>query len=866
MSLIDKVVQVVFKGTDDVTPAANSAKSGVEGFVGGAGSALKALGALAAGLALGQYFKSAIEEAQKSRETMNALSNTVRNTGASWEDFAPQVDDAIAKLVRFSVYSDDDLAAALQSMILKTGDAGWSLKNLGQAADLAAAANIPLEQASAALAQAHEGNTRALFKMIPELKTASDWTSTLAAKTDGASAAQERARGPIAQVVKQWGEVTEAVGKAIMNNEELTGSGNGLADMLASLASWIETNGVAMTGMLGSAAQLAGTFSGLVAPSARILATALLALNTGVNEIWFHIQNLAAISEYAVGKMLVAFGTLVERGGKLLGVFGIKIVEGAGKQIRDTGADMVGSMQNVLLNLEVKYGQHEEQTKKTFRAIWTNVERIAKDGGAAMANAAQAGMKKTHDEVEAGASKVGGTVRAHLGPPLAASLAATSDALTALGQAAREQLPPDSARKFNEHMVSLAANAEQVRQRITAMKAPTDEASDATQKMALDVSGIARAALDAAQAFGVMDSKSAATLNTVVNLGQSIAKVAGGDMGSIPGIIAASASLISQMIGGDAARKKLIAENTVSMTRLRDELGNLRLNVTGEDFSKAQTALGGVVGQLRGGRGAQNQTDVVNALRAQGLSLSDLDKIANELGIRIKSDSGALSVDGLKQLFEAMSLVEIGKFGQDFSSQKEATLAGFGVNRTSELGQIGALGQLGASYSSALSGVVDTNDLAGTRDRLSAVFARLNAGGLSAQELGGLTGTQFLDFVTDLIGKIDALGGAVSSGTVPTLGSISIPDTSGISTVGVTSASVQEVLQGQTVAITDILSAHTDLHTRVASATEGTLTALLRVERLISKYSAGGGVDAIDQQLEETRYRLAVQRGAGASY
>jgi hypothetical protein len=141
------------------------------------------------------------------------------------------------------------------------------------------------------------------------------------------------------------------------------------------------------------------------------------------------------------------------------------------------------------------------------------------------------------------------------------------------------------------------------------------------------------------------------------------------------------------MIGGDGARKKLIEDNTREMERLRNELGNLSLNVSGDDFASMRSALGEVLPQLRGGRGAANQADVINALARRGLGMGDLKKLADQLGIKIFSESGALSVDGLRQLFEAMGLVELGQFGQDFSSQKQSTETGFGVTRPTTSGR-----------------------------------------------------------------------------------------------------------------------------------------------------------------------------------
>jgi hypothetical protein len=442
-----------------------------------------------------------------------------------------------------------------------------------------------------------------------------------------------------------------------------------------------------------------------------------------------------------------------------------------------------------------------------------------------------------------------------------------------LGTAAKEQLPPETAQKFNEHMQALAGNAELVRQRLTDTGPAAEASRNSTSKMAADTANIARAGLEAASAFGVMNEGAANTLNSVITMGESIARVAGGDMSAIPAMIASAANLISQMVS-DGARKKLIEDNTREMERLRNELGNLSLNVTGEDFGKIQSALGEVLPKLKGGRGAANTTDVVNALARRGLGMGDLKKLADQLGIKIYSESGALSVDGLRQLFEAMGLVELGQFEDDYRGQREAVTRGFGVNKTNDLGQIGSLGALGGRFSGALAGVVDINDLPGTRARLKALFERMNNGGLSAAELGGLTGSEFLDLITDIIGRIDNLSPSAGSGSTggSAGGSGASPGPGPTVTGGgpvVPAKTLADVLDG-VVAQTTALGTYHTAHLNIATAhldEARTHTAILtEIADNTRGFKSGSVVDMLDTGLEAQRSREAAERGLGAAY
>jgi len=413
-------------------------------------------------------------------------------------------------------------------------------------------------------------------------------------------------------------------------------------------------------------------------------------------------------------------------------------------------------------------------------------------------------------------------------------------------------------------MQTLADRAEEVRARLSDTSSAIGEGTTKGGDLVKQVIGVARAGLDAAQAFGVINASAASTLTSVINMGEGLYRVSGGDLTAIPGIIASAVNLIAQLTS-DGGRRRLITDNTRAMDRLRTELGNLSLDVTGEDFGKIESALREVLPRIQGGRGAANTTDIMNALLKRGMNMGDLKNLADQLGIRIYSDSGALSVDGIRQLFQAMGMVELGKFGQDFQSQRQSTMAGFDVNATTDVGQIQALGQLGGRFASALSGVVDVNDLAGSRARLAALFQRMNDGGLSSSELGGLTGTEFLDFLTDIIGRIDRLtpGTGTTSGTSSgvTVGTV------GGGTVTVPAESIQSVIGAMNANLGSILPTHTTLHERVATATETSAARLesidAKMDRLIAVSSS---VNGTDEALEASRFALGVQQGRGASF
>ena len=420
---------------------------------------------------------------------------------------------------------------------------------------------------------------------------------------------------------------------------------------------------------------------------------------------------------------------------------------------------------------------------------------------------------------------------------------------------------------------TLAASKEEADRAVNAMMAYGDlpplvkDTSAAVAKLAGDLVTSARTALDVASAFGKIDNDAKAAFTSAINVGDAVSKMMTGGVtfGGVTAVIGGVASIVSQMMAGDAERKRLTAQNSDRLRELRDKIGDLDLNITGEDFAKATAALSAAVPQLRGGignRGADLRT-LFEALQSQGLSFGDLDRIANERGFAIRDSKGSLDFDQIKLLLEGLRETEFAAFGKDFASQLRSVTTGFGINGTSDAGQVGGLGALGAQFSPLLRSIFNPSDLAGSRARLQEAFARMQSGGISAGELGGLTGNQFLDFITDLIGRIDRLGGAVGGPSVVGEitnggGTIDIP---GVGSVPVSAGdSMVAALKLQTDTLAPMIETGNTYMMRTADATESMRDTLLRIEAAILAFNLIGTVDS---GLERVRQANALERGVG---
>lgn len=106
----------------------------------------------------------------------------------------------------------------------------------------------------------------------------------------------------------------------------------------------------------------------------------------------------------------------------------------------------------------------------------------------------------------------------------------------------------------------------------------------------------ARAALQLADAFGIVDDNVARTLEGLVQVGTSIARIAGGDMTAIPAAIGSLAQVVSSLFGEDPKAAARIERHREAMRDLEVALLELRdayLNVSAEQLREDQSFVAG---------------------------------------------------------------------------------------------------------------------------------------------------------------------------------------------------------------------------------------------------------------------------------
>ncbi|MCZ8012018.1 MAG: hypothetical protein ACK5N1_01235 [Gemmatimonas sp.] len=596
-------------------------------------------------------------------------------------------------------------------------------------------------------------------------------------------------------------------------------------------------------------------------------------LSVGAQRAMIGIRRLSGATAVSVGQMISAFGSLVEKGGDILKVFGVNVVQSAGQAMREYGEEMVQVNQNKLLRVEYDYLNLEKRASEIVDR-WTkkNVEKV-KDSAEGMAKAVEDGTPR----VANAAGAMGKQVEEKLGPPLKIALGMTQGALERLSEAANSQLSPVRAKEFNKAMDSIRENADALRlDSLPPIRQETETAAGNAKDMAREVEMLARGAVDAATSFGVIDDKAARSLNSAISIASAVGNLAksGFSFAGVSGVIGGVASIVSAMMASDAERRRLLRENSIQLQKLREEGVTLSTRVSGEKVSKVTQALSGA--DLRqGSYFADKERSVLGQLAEFGLTIRDLEAVAAEYGIQGITKNGRLNdFNALRQLIEALSIGG-GKVrvGQSFSEQLQFFRDSQRVDGVEGVGGLQGLIDFLRNVGGvrALDGIDVMSDPQDAARRLRGIFTQLSNGGIDSAAIGRLTGSQFSDILMEIIGGLSSAASSRagdSSGSTESSGAAGGTSGSSAGGTAVPQETIQSVIRAMDNRILNVLSSHTPLFDRIAVATEGSWAELKtlngKVDELI--VVTAGQIEATDARLEAMRRMAALERGSRPSF
>jgi hypothetical protein len=278
-------------------------------------------------------------------------------------------------------------------------------------------------------------------------------------------------------------------------------------------------------------------------------------------------------------------------------------------------------------------------------------------------------------------------------------------------------------------------------------------------------------------ALGLGSDKTHQLVSGITDIGSAIGQLASGDiLGGITSGIKGIKDVVGGLFGKSQAEKELIAgleKNRQSLEKLDRSIGDLNINLTGKQLAGTKDVLQQFFAQ--GGAQAKGWGDKLGALLLQkGLTMDDLEAVAKTLQIDIHPSGGHLSPEALRQLQQALGLIEPTTFGTDYRSQRdqlqqETSLFNLSAaEQAKRLAGIGG-GQLTGATATAIGGL-NFSSAAGLKASLATIQGLFtNLAKIPTAELGGLTPQEFLGLLNDLKGLIDSatqnLGTATETGT-----------------------------------------------------------------------------------------------------
>jgi hypothetical protein len=894
MSLIDRVVRIVFKGDDQASGVAQSLWQKLKSLrwadIAGAFYVVKnAVGAVTGAMA--DLFASA----DALDNSLRKLEGTSRITGTPLDELQKIAAHAKREFGLGTVNANE-YSIAVANLATKAGFAGDKQQLLAAMLDLGAAKGLTAAESLVAFQQSILGideGTDKLFGKNPSGLWA-DYAEQVG-KAPGKMSDLDKSLVLVmatmdagAKVTGSYGDFLDtAQGRQAQLTERVTEAKAAFGVALSPLREFgIEV----MSALAGNAGEAGGTlriFALATVDLARALSPLLLlvvkladilvsSLAVGLRFVMLDIRRFATETTSRFGSVAVAIGGFVEKSGALLKKFGIDVVQETGTAIREWGETQRDTSQNALLGIRGELQEFERDAKATARRLFGGVREAAEaeipPATQTMRDLGATGTAAL-ESVGTGAKAARQVIETHLGGSLKDLIGVTTGTLQTMGEVAERSLQPTPAAQFAAAMGPIVQRAHEVRDRINDWGPKVEDATGKANNLAGEVAAIARAGIEAGQAFGVLDAEAASLLNSVTTVAASLPKALGGDLTALGGVIGGVANIAKQVVGGDPQRQKNLRENSRNLDRLTREVSGLRLGVTGEQYAGVGGALGAISGMLGKGFafGVGGTDRLRDELGKRGLNFTDLEAVAKALGINIRDGKGNLDPELLQQLLQAIGMDGPTQIGNSFSDKLDQLLKGFDVRGTGGMAQLSGLFGLGTSSgASILDGIFNPSDLAGTRAGLLGIFDALERGEIDPSQIGGLTGAQFRDLIIDLIGRVDDLmvapdtpSSAPPPGTAPTGedpllgGDIPLP-TGDVVTLA-------EVFRGFAGESVPLLTQQLEAQLRIADATEATaahtadtVAVLLRVAAAIE---GGALAEQVDRSLGRARAFESLSQG-----
>lgn len=240
MSVSGEVV-VAIRGVDEASSAMDKVRASLgvfSGVIGDLGGGFTSLGNVisgfagagvmgAASAAVGEVVKGlqdCFKSATQSEEVWNRLAATVERSGVSWESARTSIESFASSAEKMTRFSDEQIAAAMKTLIDHGMSVEQAMKAMTQTMDLAAAKQVSLGEAANAVGKAFIGMERPLRSMgvvldesVPKGKEFATAMEMISQKFGGAAQADvESYAGKQQMVANAFDNLKERIGSALI--------------------------------------------------------------------------------------------------------------------------------------------------------------------------------------------------------------------------------------------------------------------------------------------------------------------------------------------------------------------------------------------------------------------------------------------------------------------------------------------------------------------------------------------------------------------------------------------------------------------------------------------------------------------------
>jgi hypothetical protein len=304
------------KGTDPKTPKRNL--SAVESAMDRVKKAAIALGAAILSAfsirAIGNFMRSSIDASFELEASRNRLAQALRNEGIELSRVNNQLQQFTRNLWETHRLTEGEVNPVLQTLVTVTGDYELSLRGVGIAADLAAAANMDVTSAARLVGRVMRGETTALRRYGIVIEDGADAVQVLEDRLRGMALAATPAT---VSLTKAFGDLKEEIGFALREATDFDAKVQSLSDLVIRLKDnkelLIRTTRQlirALRDLVTVVAVLSGV-KGLMA-----LRAAALAAGGGINFLIARLQALSAAMgpagwiTLAISSVIIAFNRM----------------------------------------------------------------------------------------------------------------------------------------------------------------------------------------------------------------------------------------------------------------------------------------------------------------------------------------------------------------------------------------------------------------------------------------------------------------------------------------------------------------------------------------------------------------------------